>query len=163
MSDRTAARVDALVLRWTAHLVRDLPSVVAEDRVAEITSDLWEQRDAQRRSGRGRNPSVLLRALRGIPADLLWRRAARANAGPDASTRAWSDRSRGTTMSKKQHAAAKPWVHLTDDEKPFDQTNGIVDFDPREDRDGTDVEADLLAKGIASNIINQGFFGGGGV
>lgn len=56
--------------------------------------------------------------------------------------------------------ADKPWVHLTED-KPFDQTNGVVDFDVERAHDDEDVEGDLLAKGVASNTVNAGFFGGG--
>ena len=57
--------------------------------------------------------------------------------------------------------AAKPWVHLTDIAKPFDQTNGTVDFDVPDKHDATDVQADIIAKGVASNTVNVGFFGGG--
>ena len=56
--------------------------------------------------------------------------------------------------------AAKPWVHLTADEKPFDQTNGAVDFDVEDAHDASDVEGDLLAKGLAANTVNVGFGGG---
>jgi hypothetical protein len=51
-------------------------------------------------------------------------------------------------------------VHLTED-KPFDQTNGVVDFDAERRHDDEDVEGDLLAKAVASNTVNAGFFGGG--
>jgi hypothetical protein len=64
---------------------------------------------------------------------------------------------------KKQRSlpAGKPWVHLIDDgEKPFDQTNGVVDFDTAAKEDGTDV--DLIARAVASNTVNVGFFGNGG-
>jgi hypothetical protein len=67
-------------------------------------------------------------------------------------------------MSKKRDRlpAAKPWVHLVvDGEKPFDQTNGAVDFDVPDPHDATDVEGGLIAKGVASNTVNVGFFGGG--
>jgi hypothetical protein len=62
---------------------------------------------------------------------------------------------------KHESPAAKPWVHLTDDEKPFDQTNGAVDFDVEDAHDATDAEGGLLAKGVASNAASLGFFGGG--
>jgi len=62
---------------------------------------------------------------------------------------------------KRQSPVAKPWVHLTGTEKPFDQTNGVVDFDVEDKYDATDVEADILAKGVASNTVSAGFFGGG--
>ena len=64
---------------------------------------------------------------------------------------------------RRQSPVAKPWVHLTGTEKPFDQTNGVVDFDVEDKHDATDVEGDILAKGVASNTVNAGFFGGGGV
>ncbi|GAA4735833.1 hypothetical protein GCM10025783_02270 [Amnibacterium soli] len=64
-------------------------------------------------------------------------------------------------MRRRNRPAAKPWVHLTSDEKPFDQTNGAVDFDVEDAHDATDREGDLLAKGVASNAVNAGFFGGG--
>ena len=65
-------------------------------------------------------------------------------------------------MRKKHRLpAAKPWVPLTDDEKPFDQTNGTVDFDVEDSHDATDSNGDLLAKGVAANTVNVGFFGGG--
>ena len=66
-------------------------------------------------------------------------------------------------MSRKQHRlpAAKPWVPLVaDDEKPFDQTNGVVDFDIAAKDDGP--EPDLIGRAVASNTVNVGFFGGGG-
>ncbi|MDH2443757.1 hypothetical protein QDR37_07350 [Amnibacterium sp. CER49] len=55
--------------------------------------------------------------------------------------------------------ADKPWVHLTED-KPFDQTNGVVDFDVEPQHDDEDVAGDLMAKGFTSNTVNAGFFGG---
>ncbi|MGN6445125.1 hypothetical protein [Amnibacterium sp.] len=67
-------------------------------------------------------------------------------------------------MRRKHHdpsPAAKPWVHLVDDdEKPFDQTNGMVDFDTEAKPDASDT--DLIGKAVASNTVNVGFFGGGG-
>ena len=59
---------------------------------------------------------------------------------------------------KHRLPAAKPWVHLTSDEKPFDQTNGAVDFDVEDAHDATDSEGNLLAKGVASNTINVALF-----
>jgi hypothetical protein len=65
-------------------------------------------------------------------------------------------------MRRKSRPAAKPWVHLvTDDEKPFDQTNGVVDFDTPAKDDGRSDPTDLLGKGVAANTVNVGFFGGG--
>jgi hypothetical protein len=70
----------------------------------------------------------------------------------------------GGMARRKRHdppPAAKPWVHLVDDgAKPFDQTNGVVDFDAAAEPDATD--GDLVAKAVASNTVNVGFFGGGG-
>ena len=66
-------------------------------------------------------------------------------------------------MPRKRRPAAKPWVHLVDDgEKPFDQTNGVVDFDTPAKGDGRGDATDLLGKGVAANTVNVGFFGGGG-
>lgn len=64
-------------------------------------------------------------------------------------------------MRKKDRPAAKPWVHLTSDEKPFDQTNGAVDFDVEDAQPERDAAGNLIAKGVASNTVNVGFFGGG--
>lgn len=73
-----ATRSEALVLRWAAHYTRDLDRRIAEDRIAELRSDLWEQRaDAERSARRSRiglATSILGRAARGIPSDLAWRR-----------------------------------------------------------------------------------------
>jgi hypothetical protein len=65
-------------------------------------------------------------------------------------------------MKKKTSVTAKPWVHLAEIEKPFDQTNGAVDFDTPDKHGATDSEADILAKGVGSNTVAVGFFGGGG-
>jgi hypothetical protein len=65
-------------------------------------------------------------------------------------------------MKKTTSVAAKPWVPLIGIEKPFDQTNGAIDFDTPDKHDGTDVEGDILAKGVGSNTVAVGFFGGGG-
>lgn len=64
-------------------------------------------------------------------------------------------------MSRKKHPnpAAKPWVHLTDTEKPFDQTNGVVDFDAERDEGADDSTLTLLERGAAGSIINGGFGG----
>jgi hypothetical protein len=53
----------------------------------------------------------------------------------------------------QKNPAAKPWVPLTDTEKPFDQTNGVVDFDVEAQHDGANPERDLLEKGVAMNVI----------
>ena len=70
-------RVDAAVLAWCRWYTRDLPEPVATARVAELASDLHEQRtDSGARAadgGNGVSLSIAGRALRGIPADLAWR------------------------------------------------------------------------------------------
>ncbi len=72
---RTAGdRVDAAVLGWCRWYTRDLPEPVATARVAELASDLYEQRaDAGGDSATSR--AIVGRAIRGIPADLAWRYA----------------------------------------------------------------------------------------
>lgn len=147
-----------VVVDWTLHLVRDLPAAVAQDRFAEIRSDLWEHAaaaDARRIGGVRLAAEVLARWATGIPADLVWRHEQHAG-GPAAD-------GGGATMSRRsRRPAAKPWVHLTEGSKPFDQTNGAIEFDAREAQHGDqDVEGDLLAKGVAANTVNVGFFGGG--
>lgn len=69
----TAARV---VLGWTGLYTRGLPSTAREERLAELESDLWEQQ-AARGDGLGSQLTILSRCVRGMPADLSWRRAAR--------------------------------------------------------------------------------------
>jgi hypothetical protein len=67
---------------------------------------------------------------------------------------------------RKKHRsllADKVWVPLVDDgAPPFDQTNGVVDFDVPDKHDAEDVEGGLVGKAVASNTVNVGFFGGGG-
>jgi hypothetical protein len=150
-----ADRARDLVADWTLLLVRGLPETVARDRFDEIASDLWEhQHDA---AAHGRSPlgiaaAILLRALRGVPADLQWRRTV---------GRRSALRFEGITMSRKPDPAAKPWVHLTGSEKPFDQTNGVVDFDEPHARDDSNSVRDLTEKAVIWNMINIG--GGGGL
>lgn len=71
LGDRTATA-------WTALYTRGLPADTAERRRDEIRSDLFEHAQAA-----GVTPTqqidVLGRVLWGIPADLSWRRAARAS------------------------------------------------------------------------------------
>lgn len=70
---RTAAdRVDAFVLGWCRWYTRDLPSDAAADRIAELASDLYEERAFADGSA---SRSIIGRWLRGIPADLAWRAA----------------------------------------------------------------------------------------
>ena len=64
--------VDRMVIAWARWYTRDLPGTMGEDRLAELESDLFEQRDAaDSASGVGR--SILGRAIRGIPSDVAWR------------------------------------------------------------------------------------------
>ncbi len=51
--------------------------------------------------------------------------------------------------------AAKPWVPIADTEKPFDQTNGVVDFDVETAYDPSNPTRDLLEKGVAMNVITM--------
>lgn len=159
MSDRRSAWTDSLVLRWNRVLVRGLPPSIADDRFAQIVSDIWEQRHAEFGSVARASRSILLRTLRGLPADLLWRHAAlttsRAAGAP-----APRHRHGGMKMTKNYNSSTKPWVHLTDIEKPFDQTNGAVDFDSPDAHDAEDVESRMLARGVASNAANVGLTGG---
>jgi hypothetical protein len=65
-----------LVRAWAALYTRGLPAPTREERLAELESDLWEHRAAR---GDGLRPqlAILSRCVRGMPADLAWRRAAR--------------------------------------------------------------------------------------
>lgn len=69
---RAAGRADAAVLAWCRWYTADLPAEVAAERRAELTSDLFEERQY---SGARATRSILARAIRGIPADLAWRGA----------------------------------------------------------------------------------------
>ncbi len=69
---------DRLARRWAHWYTRDLGPDEAARRRAEIASDLHEHAAAIGR-GRAQQRNVLGRVLWGIPADLSWRRAARAS------------------------------------------------------------------------------------
>jgi hypothetical protein len=69
---------DRCATRWTALYTRGLARPVAERRREEIASDLFEHAAAVG-DGRAQQRNVLGRVLWGIPADLSWRRAARAS------------------------------------------------------------------------------------
>ena len=57
-------------------------------------------------------------------------------------------------MSRNRNSpAAKPWVPIADTDKPFDQTNGVVDFDVEDKHTGANPTRDLLEKGVAANVI----------
>jgi hypothetical protein len=66
------------VLWWCSWYTRDLDTGVARDRRDEVLSDVWEhatwaeQRDAPPAATAR---SIIRRAVRGVPADLSWRRA----------------------------------------------------------------------------------------
>jgi hypothetical protein len=67
---------ERVVLWWVDRYTRGLPEPVREARRDEIASDVWEQRAATgtRLSG---DLDLLSRCVRGMPADLLWRRSRR--------------------------------------------------------------------------------------
>jgi hypothetical protein len=69
-------RGDRVTLGWVGLYTRGLPGRARADRRAEIASDLWEQRAT---SGRrlATELAIVSRCLRGIPADLNWRRSRR--------------------------------------------------------------------------------------
>jgi hypothetical protein len=69
---------DRAARSWTTFYTRGLVTEVADRRRAEIRSDLFEHADAEGR-GVAQQMCVLGRVLWGIPADLSWRRAARAS------------------------------------------------------------------------------------
>lgn len=68
-----AARV---VLWWVDRYTGGVPRAAGEERRSEIASDLWEQRAASH-GGPAVELAILSRWVRGIPADLSWRRARR--------------------------------------------------------------------------------------
>jgi hypothetical protein len=69
---------DATARAWTAIYTRKLPDDVAARRRDEIASDLFEHADELGPSS-GQQLAVVGRVLWGIPADLSWRREARAS------------------------------------------------------------------------------------
>ncbi len=69
---------DALARGWTAFYTRGLSDDVAARRRDEIASDLFEHADELGPSS-GQQLTVVGRVLWGIPADLSWRREARAS------------------------------------------------------------------------------------
>jgi hypothetical protein len=71
---RIAAR---LVLAWVRTYTRRVPSAAAEQRRAELASDVWEQVNDTELMGLAAGPFLLWRAARSVPSDLAWRRAAR--------------------------------------------------------------------------------------
>jgi hypothetical protein len=70
----TGSRLCAWWVRW---YTRRLPTDVAEERRAEMASDVWEHVADARRARRNRwaiDVEVIGRVLSGVPADLSWRR-----------------------------------------------------------------------------------------
>jgi len=134
-----------VVIDWTLHITSGLPSAVAEDRFDQIVSDLWEQEHLP--AGPRGLPlalALLLRAARGLPADLAWRHSVLKDAPAVAPV------------------TAKAWRPLLQDGKPFDQTNGAVELDdePARGTDASDART-ALEKGAASAAA-FGYFTGGG-
>jgi cytochrome b6-f complex iron-sulfur subunit len=74
-----ADRAAAVVLRWARTYTRRLPPGLAEERRNELASDLWEQQALATQDGTPAwqaATSILRRMVAGMPADLVWRRAA---------------------------------------------------------------------------------------
>ncbi len=66
----------ALTRSWVATYTRGLPRDVRAERREEIDCDLWHQQrlaDLEREPVAGTAIEILVRAILGIPADLLWR------------------------------------------------------------------------------------------
>ena len=76
--DTSRVRGIAFVRWWTARYTRGLRLDVRERRIAEIASDLHEQSSSTEHSGHPRlAAAVVWRAVRGMPADLAWRKRER--------------------------------------------------------------------------------------
>ncbi|GAB2756522.1 hypothetical protein [Amycolatopsis magusensis] len=72
----TPERAAALVGRWVRFYTRDLPTPIAERRIAELDADLHDHLAHERATGTGDSRialGVLSRMLRGLPADYSWR------------------------------------------------------------------------------------------
>lgn len=63
-----------LALWWVERYTRGLPEDTRDDRRAELASDVWEHR-AERGDGLKTHATIAWRCLRGVPADLSWRRS----------------------------------------------------------------------------------------
>ncbi|MRX42111.1 hypothetical protein [Agromyces kandeliae] len=77
-NDRAVERAARATLHWTLRYTGGLDPLVAADRQHEVLSDLHEQTAWATESGisqRATARSIRARMLRGIPADLGWRRA----------------------------------------------------------------------------------------
>ncbi|MEV1128883.1 hypothetical protein [Agromyces sp. NPDC049794] len=64
--------VERAVLAWGRWYTLDLPGDMANDRLAELESDLFEHRAAAG-GGAGVGSAILWRAVRGVPSDVSWR------------------------------------------------------------------------------------------
>lgn len=69
-------RGDRLALWWVDRYTRGLQPDTRAERRAEIASDVWEQRNAASDTW-STQFAIVSRCLRGIPADLSWRRSRR--------------------------------------------------------------------------------------
>ena len=77
-NDRAVERAARATLHWSLRYTSGLDPLVAADRQAEILSDLHEHTAWATKAGIGERAtarSIRIRMLRGIPADLGWRRA----------------------------------------------------------------------------------------
>ena len=66
-----------LTHRWVSGYTARLDPARRDARRAELASDLWEHEEEAKRAGLGAfrmNAQILRRMMRGIPADLSWRR-----------------------------------------------------------------------------------------
>ena len=71
------ARAVHRVLRWCDFYTDGLAVAAARDRRSELESDLWEHAQWAERTGRSASATargILLRAAKGAPSDLSWRR-----------------------------------------------------------------------------------------
>jgi hypothetical protein len=72
-------RMAALVARWARRYTRDLPEAVARRRTDELAADVRDHIAHERERGTAESRIALgiaARMLRGLPADLAWRRSA---------------------------------------------------------------------------------------
>jgi hypothetical protein len=72
----TPARAAQTVIRWVGWYTRRLPAPIAERRIGEIGADLHDQIAFETARGTGDRRialGVLSRAMRGVPADAVWR------------------------------------------------------------------------------------------
>ncbi len=81
----TPERTARLVAGWVRLLTRALPTQVARRRVDEVDADLHDHIAHERAHGTADHRialSILSRMLRGLPADVSWRRRVRPRRGP---------------------------------------------------------------------------------